>query len=118
MDNWNSGYHDQGFLSAFFTLSDAARGRLRMKTLPTEASVLSSSLQQPQFRYFFERRRHIFETIHLSTAKPWRKSTNPNHPLVCDMLQEWKASVAGMETFGVAVKNDYLRNCFDTGRLR
>lgn len=109
VDNLNSGYHDQGFLSAFFTTSRTAAGR--MKTLPTEASILSSSLRRPQFRYFAERRRHILETIHFTVDKPWRGQTAPNHAAVCDMLREWKASVAGMEAYGLAVENDYLRNC-------
>jgi len=108
-DNWTSSTGQQGFLSAFFTTGATAANR--MKTMPIEAAILSSSLRRRRFRYFAERRRHIFETVHFTMDKPWRGKTQPGEEIICDMLREWKTSVDGMEAYGIKVENDFLRNC-------
>lgn len=112
-DNWNSAYHDQGFLSAFYTHQDRgnATSKDRMKTMPTEASILSSSIVRKQFIYFTEFRRHIFETVHFTTDKPWKGRTGPSNLALCLMLQEWAGSVKGIDQYMNPCKNDFLRNC-------
>ena len=108
-DNWNSGHGQQGFLSAYFTTSSDPS--LRMKTMPTENAVLISSLRQAQYRYFWHRRNHIFDTVHLTVAKPWNGRTKPSHPLECQVLREWEASVVGLEAYNMSISNRYLQNC-------
>lgn len=102
-DPLNSSYHDQGFLSAFFTAPSDARHPMRMKTLPTEAAILSSRLAQPSYQYFAVCRRHIFETVHFTAWKPFvaveDKRRLPRHPVVCDMLREWYDSIQGLDTY-------------------
>jgi hypothetical protein len=120
-DPLNSGYHDQGFLSSFFTAAADARDPLRMKTLPTEAAVLSTRLAKPDFRYFVTCRRHIFETIHFTGNKPWDQRGKASNPIVCDFLREWYESIDGIEMFhwgqrpndgtNYVVKGEFLASC-------
>jgi len=108
-DNWNTEYGDQGFLATYYTTSpDPAR---RMKTMPTENAVLISSLKEPQYHYFWYRRNHLFQTVHLTKAKPWVGAHNQNNPVVCAVLREWEASVDGMARYNMSVRNPYLRKC-------
>jgi hypothetical protein len=80
--------------------------------MPTEASILSSSLVQKQFKYFVEKRPHIFETIHFTVDKPWRATTGPSHPFLCSMLKEFAVSMIGCEKYNMtAMSSEYLRNC-------
>lgn len=112
-DNFNSGVGQQGFLSAFFTHKSRgnATSAWRMKTMPTEASVLSSSLGRPQFRYFAEYRRHIFETVHFTTCKPHRAKCKIDDPVLCSMVQEWVDSMKGVEEYMEPLEHDPLGNC-------
>jgi len=108
-DNWNSGYHDQGFLSSFYTTSTDPT--MRMKTIPSENAILISSLQQQQYHYFWYRRNHIFQTIHLTTEKPWRPKTKPSNDIICQVLREFEKSLIGMDRYNISIENQYLENC-------
>ena len=111
-DNMNSNYHDQGFLSAYFTHLNNTR-RHKMCTLPTEAAALSSSLERDTFQYFVQHRLHIFETIHMTLHKPFRPNTAPRHPIICQLMYEWMESIQGIEQYGTSLqlKHNPLRNC-------
>jgi hypothetical protein len=111
-DGWNSGFGQQGFLSSFFT-HEGLNATMRMKTMPTQASVLSSSFTKPQFQYFAHYRLHIFETIHLTTAKPWRSRTRSSDRYLCAMLREWQVSMRGFEKYNATkiLHHDYLQDC-------
>ena len=111
VDPLNSGYSDQDFITAFFLNStDQARKRCIM---PTEAAVLSSSLTGPDFFEYYNRYRPwVYQTVHFTTAKPWRKGTKTNHPFLCGMFMEWKASIEGIEKENIKpIENNYLENC-------
>jgi hypothetical protein len=113
-DNMNSAFHDQGFLSAFFTRQahGSANWARRMKTMPTEAAILSSSFVRPQFRYFVENRLHIFDTIHFTVDKPYRPATAPSHPVLCEMLRDWFVSIEGLERYNLTPPSiNCFRNC-------
>jgi len=112
VDNFNSGYGQQGFLSAFFTQESLGASE-RMKTMPTEASVLISSIATKQLRYFTEFRQHIFETVHFTTAKPWKKDTDPTHDRIeCGFRREYSDSFEGIENYGFyPIRTKFLRDC-------
>jgi len=97
-DPWNNWSTDQGFLSAFYTHEEYSKAYGRMKTMPTESSAVISRMQRPEYTYWIKFRKYIFETIHLTTAKPW-KSQGPKDELTCSVLREWKASVEGIEAY-------------------
>ena len=107
LDPWNSGLHDQGFLSSFFT-TDADH---MMKTMPVGSAFRSDSLDDSDSKYFWRHRNHIFETIHFTTQKPWLGRTNPRKRCLCEALLEWRLSVEGLERYNLTVGNDYLRRC-------
>lgn len=108
-DTWNNGYGQQGFYSSYFTTSiDSA---MRMKTMNTEDSVLISSLQKEEMHYFWYRRNHIFQTVHLTTTKPWKKETHPKGPISCQVLKEFESTTVGMERYNLTIDHLYLQNC-------
>lgn len=108
-DTWNSGVGEQGFLSSYFTRStDPA---LRMKTMPTEDAICISSLLLKNMQYFWYRRNHIFNTVHMTTEKPWNKGVAPDNPVQCEVLREWQKSVDGIERYNLTITNQYLKNC-------
>jgi len=111
-DSFTSGYSDQDFLYAFFTNITDINAPHRC-VLPTEAAALSSSIaRSPKFQYFIRFRKHIFETVHFTVDKPWLKSTCPSHPFLCELLREWKASVANIMEYGIdEIQHNYLREC-------
>jgi hypothetical protein len=107
-ETWNSGHGHQGFLSSIFTAPDTPPF-LRMKTMPTESSLLTSRLKFEQFEYWNKFRRHIYETIHFTVHKPWK--TRTDHPVVCDFLREWNDSMEGIERFNISLYKENLGNC-------
>jgi alpha-N-acetylglucosamine transferase len=108
-DLWNAGYGQQGFLSAYFTHDDIPE---RMSTMPYGNSVLSSDLRLENNLYFWKFRNSRIETVHLTVDKPWRKNRAGAAPVICEVLQEWKTSVAGIEDYGVGpLPYDYLEGC-------
>ena len=112
-----SSYHDQGFITAFFTKVRKNATNEKRCVMPTESAVLSSSLTNPIHAYYSTFHPWIYETIHFTTDKPWRGNTAPDHWFVCKMLREWNETMLGIEKYYHLVeplKNDYLRNCNGT----
>ena len=86
--------------------------------MPTEAAVLSSWLRKPAISYFNNFHPWIYETIHFTVDKPWRRNNHPDHPFVCKMLFEWNETMKGVEKYYdilPPIENDYLRNCGEKG---
>lgn len=110
-DNMNSWTSDQGFISAFFTREELPQP-LHMKTLPIQASILNKQLLSNP--YWIHHRMHIFETVHLTTMKPWHPDVAPSRPIPCQMMREWKESVQGIERDYPRLKPlpmETLKNC-------
>ncbi len=117
-DPMTNGYGHQAFLTAFFTAAQknatGVKKHHRRCVMPTEAAILSSLLRKPEISYFNNFHPWIFETIHFTIDKPWRRDTRPDHPFVCSMLREWNESMKGVEKYYDLVppiQNDYLQNC-------
>jgi len=112
IDSFTSGYGQQDFLYSFFT-NITHRNAPHRCVLPTEAAALSSSIQNsPHFQYYNRFRKDIFETVHFTTHKPWLGRTSSNHPFLCELLREWKESVANITEYGIdEIQNNYLREC-------
>jgi hypothetical protein len=114
VDNWNSGYGDQGFITSFFTASHNVSER--MKTMPIESAPLSSYLSRNEdpMRYYKRFRPHIFETIHFTTHKLF-KSRYLKKPdsFLCDMFQEWFESLLGIDDdfYQQVLVHDHFQNC-------
>jgi hypothetical protein len=109
VDGFNSAFHDQGFLSAFFTSNVTSQ---RMHTMPYYSSMLSSDISHNG--YFFTHRDHLIETIHFSANKPWREKEWPRRGTLdlCRMLTEWNESLAGIEQYGDLDRlGNFLVNC-------
>lgn len=106
-DNMNSQQSDQGYLAAYFTQLN----HTRMCTLPTEFAALTSSFGLDDFQYFLEHRRHLFETVHFTLHKPWRRETSSKDPILCDFFAEFRESVKDLHQHGLAIRNDYMRDC-------
>jgi hypothetical protein len=108
------GYSDQEFITAFFLgIQKNANNRNRC-VMPTEAAVLSSSLEREPFSYFNDFHPWMYETIHFTVHKPWRGYTMPDHPFVCSMLREWNETMQGVEKYYDLIpplEHDYLQNC-------
>jgi len=113
-DGWNSGVGEQGFLSSYFTNSDVITNNpsLEMKTMPTENAICVSTLGRRHLRYFWHRRNHLIQTVHLTTEKPWYSDTCPTNRVQCDVLREWEESVNGIdEKYDLPIPNSYPRRC-------
>ena len=111
-DNMNSEYGDQGFLSAYFT---HPTNPYKICTLPTQYATLSSSIgnvENSRMQYFVEHRlvssnapsvddhdTTFFETIHLTTIKPWREKTLPRDLVSCIFMYEWMESIKGIKKY-------------------
>ena len=68
-DPLNGGYSDQDFISAFFS-HDVEQSKQRC-VMPTEAAVLSGSLQSIDFfKYYNEYRPWVYQTVHFTNGKP------------------------------------------------
>lgn len=116
-DEWNNGYGHQGFLSSYFTISDDPKHR--MKTMGKENSILSSELTNNNaLDYFWFRRNHIFQTIHLTYHKPWDfKPTGGNRwrsRIACEVLEEFRGSIIGMEKYDLSITAPYLMECINS----
>jgi hypothetical protein len=113
-DPMTGGYSDQEFITAFFLgIQKNANNRNRC-VMPTEAAVLSSSLEREPFSYFNDFHPWMYETIHFTVHKPWRGYTMPDHPFVCSMLREWNETMQGVEKYYDLIpplEHDYLQNC-------
>jgi len=111
-DSFNSGFGQQAFLYAFFTNITDKNAPHRC-VLPTEAAALSTSIVgSPLFQYYNRFRKHIFETVHLTAHKPWQSKARIHHPFMCELLREWKESVANITEYGIGeIQNNYLRDC-------
>eukprot|EP00984_Skeletonema_dohrnii_P013681 scaffold5685_cov109-Skeletonema_dohrnii-CCMP3373.AAC.1 len=100
-DPMTSGYGQQAFVTTFFlggVQKNATDDRRKRCVMPTESAF------QPW----------IYETVHFTVDKPWRRNTHPDHPFVCSMLREWNESMQGVEKYYDLVppiENDYLQNC-------
>ena len=119
-DNMNSEYGDQGFISAYFTNPN---NPYKICTLPTQYATLSSSIgnvENTRMQYFVEHRlvssyaaaahkenenddnirdTTFFETIHLTTIKPWREKTLPRDLVSCIFMYEWMESIKGIKKY-------------------
>ena len=117
-DTWNTGFGHQGFLSSYFTVSDDPKHR--MKTMGRENAILSSALTGGEkMDYFWYRRNHIFQTIHLTVTKPWllpriESKHKWRSPIICEILKEFHTSINGMEKYNLTIKNQYLIDCFNS----
>lgn len=100
-DPMTNGYSDQEFVTAFFTAAQKnVTGVKKHKrcVMPTEAAVLSSWLRKPAISYFNNFHPWIYETIHFTVDKPWRRNNHPDHPFVCKMLFEWNETMKGLRS--------------------
>lgn len=110
-DTWNSGFGQQGMLSAFFTSNITEE---RMFTMPYGASVLSSAVKrEPSLKYFARHRTASIETVHFTVDKPWKTRTKTSDPDVCRFLLEWNRSVAEAVSIpGMPpLTHDYMAEC-------
>merc|ERR1712194_888139 len=63
------GYGDQDFQTAFF-LTDKETAKRRC-IMPSEASILSSSIGEEWWDYYDKYRPWLYQTVHFTTLKPW-----------------------------------------------
>lgn len=112
-DPLNAGYSDQDFITAFFVnQTNAAKSRC---VFPAEASILSSVLPDDRWDYLNKHRPFIYQTVHFTTAKPWRGFQSKD-PMVCSMLREWYDSVDGIDKYYEIIppmENTYDNHCGD-----
>jgi len=118
LDEWNNGFGHQGFLSSYFTVSDDPKHR--MKTMGKENAILSTELtaRKNTMAYFWIRRNHIFQTIHLTVHKPWeikpqKKGTDWSSTILCEIFEEFHSSIYGMEKYNLTISTPYLKYCYD-----
>eukprot|EP00804_Cyclotella_cryptica_P013151 CCRYP_006964-RA/>CCRYP_006964-RA protein AED:0.27 eAED:-0.46 QI:0/-1/0/1/-1/0/1/0/210 len=97
-DPLNAGYSDQDFITAFFINHTVQESKKRC-VMPSEASILSSVLNDGRWDYYNKRRPFIYQTVHFTVHKPWRAQTVTNHNFTCLMLREWFASVQGIKKY-------------------
>jgi hypothetical protein len=114
-DNWNSGYSQQGFITAFFTAKNVSE---RMKTMPIESAPISSYLgdgESTHLSYFKRFRPHIFETIHFTRHKLYRRKpfSVGVDSFLCDMFQEWFESLQGMDDnfYQEIIRHNHFQPC-------
>lgn len=108
-DPWNSLGGQQGFMSAFFA-SNVTNDTIQ--TMSYGHSVLSSDLDdRPENAYYWKHRPEVFQTIHFTRHKPWKKSSSSSNPITCAMLIEWAESVAGAPRDRLPPLGDYLKKC-------
>ena len=113
-------FQQNSFQTAFFLSKDSAKERCVM---PTEASVLISSIGGGKGRhshvegdwdYYNKYRPWVYQTVHMTTLKPWKENVQPSDPFICKLLHEFKESIEGIEDYYhliPPINNDCLRNC-------
>jgi alpha-N-acetylglucosamine transferase len=108
-DPWNSLGGQQGFMSAFFA-SNVTDDTIF--TMPYGHSILSSDLDdRPENAYYWRHRPEVFETVHFTKHKPWKKNKKTNNVVTCAMLREWKESVKEAPADRLPKLGDVLQDC-------
>ena len=93
-DPLNGGYSDQDYIAAFFLNKTMQPGSKRRCVMPIEAAILSSSLPDKRFDYFNKMKPYIYETVHFTTSKPWRGSTQHGHQIVLRVFRGYRSITA------------------------
>lgn len=108
-DPWNSLGGQQGFMSSFFASNVTSD---KIHTMPYGHSILSSDLDdRPENAYFWQYKPEVFETVHLTRHKPWKKGSKSSNPVTCAVLKEWAESVRGAPRDKLPSLGDFLRSC-------
>lgn len=96
-------------MSAFFT-SNVTEDEIF--TMPYGHSILSSDLDgRSENEYYWRQRPEVFETVHFTQHKPWKKNKKTSSVVTCAMLREWKESVRDAPTDRLPRLGDFLRDC-------
>jgi len=98
-DPLHGGYSDQDYITAFFLNKTMQPDSKRRCVMPVEASILSSYFPDARFDYVNKMKPYIYETVHFTTSKPWRRQTTHKNQVVCSFLNEWFESIQGMEKY-------------------
>lgn len=112
-DPLHNSYGQQGVITSFFLRKNDPMLRCVM---PTEAAVLSSSLDNGGglFGYYSKYHPYVYQTVHFTVHKPWRDSTKTQNSFICLLLLEWAESVGGIEKYDDKIeplKYDYGPLC-------
>lgn len=108
-DPWNSLGGQQGFMSAFFASNVTDD---KVFTMSYGHSILSSDLDdRPENSYYWKHRQDVFQTVHFTRHKPWKKGSKSSNEVTCAMMQEWAESVKDAPKKRLTPLGDFLRDC-------
>lgn len=97
-DPLNGGKTDQDFITAFFL--NRTLDWKRRCVFPAEASILTSTfLDFDRWNYYNQFRPFLYQTVHFTRYKPWRKIFDVENKMICSMLDEWYDSMKGIEEY-------------------